>query len=699
MEPVFFVFFLLTCILISLLGMKTALIISITITISFIFLRSIFFKINQTKIIRSTIQGDDLNDFRRLMNQFNRLIKFSRNTTYTYLEEEINSIEKINIICEACFKTRDNLLIKLIIKKNWIATEPAEVKIYTILKTNQLNLIKKIDTKEVIYLLDSLKDEDQEIVNNSTKVLLFEKLMNQEVIDFLCQQWVNDRNRKLEEIIIKQKYIANFPSQVKILTALKTEQLELLSNLNLEETIIVVNAFDDLDKVIGNNAKKMGNFLQEPICKSLIYFLNEQWQQYERIDFDQNLLKNIFNNAELFLRQKITEKIKISGRSDWLQVIFAERKQKNIELMTDYDWQVTVELLNKTDDDREKWKLAQQAPPFYSHQLLKQIHSLNFISGQKTNQLNLIHLAQKVIATNLSSWINDDSETVTLTGHTDWIHTLVINREGTFLASRSNDKTIKLWDLPSGRLLHTLTEHTHWIKSLVMNREGTLLASASSDKTIKLWELPSGRLLKNLTELTESISDSIRDIVMNEEGTLLVSSIQSDYHNHTCCQIRLWELPSGKLFQNSVSYSDRPCNITMNKEGTLLAYDIDDYEDGKIMLLELPSFETLEYFIARKRRNYSLVMNKNGTILVSGSYQTIKLLKLYPMLLRSPLSKIINYYDYIQDTLKRDDLTENRRNWFEFMLALINNYRSFEIDIEDAPIIAEAGEFDIEIEG
>jgi len=61
---------------------------------------------------------------------------------------------------------------------------------------------------------------------------------------------------------------------------------------------------------------------------------------------------------------------------------------------------------------------------------------------------------------------------------------------GGILASASKDKTIKLWDVASGRELRTLTGHRGNVESLAPT--GDPLVSAGHDGSVRFWNAASG---------------------------------------------------------------------------------------------------------------------------------------------------------------------------------------------------------------
>jgi WD40 repeat protein len=79
-----------------------------------------------------------------------------------------------------------------------------------------------------------------------------------------------------------------------------------------------------------------------------------------------------------------------------------------------------------------------------------------------------------------------------LTGHTDEINCVAFNPDGTILATGSNDRTVRLWDLRSRQPIgDPLTGHTGVVLGVAFSPDGTTLATASTDGTTRLWNVTS----------------------------------------------------------------------------------------------------------------------------------------------------------------------------------------------------------------
>jgi WD40 repeat protein len=70
---------------------------------------------------------------------------------------------------------------------------------------------------------------------------------------------------------------------------------------------------------------------------------------------------------------------------------------------------------------------------------------------------------------------------------------VALTPDGKVLATGSYDRTVKLWDVATGKEIATLRGHKDEVHAVAFSPDGKFLASASTDKTAKLWAMPSRR--------------------------------------------------------------------------------------------------------------------------------------------------------------------------------------------------------------
>src|SRR5205085_110399 len=77
----------------------------------------------------------------------------------------------------------------------------------------------------------------------------------------------------------------------------------------------------------------------------------------------------------------------------------------------------------------------------------------------------------------------------TFEGHTDYVKSVSWSPDGRYALSGSWDKTVRLWQVSRGMGLHLLAGHTGGVNSVSWNPDGRCALSGSRDKTLRLWEL------------------------------------------------------------------------------------------------------------------------------------------------------------------------------------------------------------------
>ncbi|MGB0084462.1 MAG: caspase family protein [Rhodomicrobiaceae bacterium] len=198
-----------------------------------------------------------------------------------------------------------------------------------------------------------------------------------------------------------------------------------------------------------------------------------------------------------------------------------------------------------------------------------------------------------------------ETQLVPQMGHTDAVWSVAFSPDGHLALSGSEDNTLRLWEVGTGKELRSFNGHTGFVSAVAFSPDGRFALSGAWDDTVKLWNVATGQELRTFSGHT----GFLEAVAFSPDGRFALSGGQDN-------KLKLWDIATGQELRTFSGHTGAVWSVAFSPDGRFI---LSGGADKLLKLWEADTGKELRSFAGHTGHVWSVSFFPDGRLALSGS--------------------------------------------------------------------------------